>query len=69
MSDRVRESIKNAEDSDLTITVKGDFLIKNDLECVWRELRALSDETVMDESFTDTISIYGAPMLGIIDKL
>ena len=69
LSDRVRESMKNAGDFDLTITIKGSFLVKNGLESVWRELRGLPDETVIDNSFTDTISIYQAPFLGIIDKL
>ena len=68
LSDRVRESIKNADDFDLTITIKGGFLLKNGLESVWRELRGLSDKTVIDDSFTDTFSIYQAPVLGIIDK-
>ncbi|MES2518986.1 MAG: hypothetical protein V4585_12810 [Bacteroidota bacterium] len=69
LSARVRESVKNADDFDLTITIKGSFLIKNGLESIWRELRGFSDEIVIDESFTDTISIYQAPILGIIDRL
>ena len=69
LSDRVRESVKNADDFDLTITIKGSFLVKNGLESVWRELRGLPNETVIDNSFTDTISIYQAPFLGIIDRL
>jgi hypothetical protein len=69
LSDRVRENIKNADDFDLTITIKGNFLVKNGLESVWRELRGLPDETVIDNAFTDTISIYQAPFLGIIDRL
>jgi hypothetical protein len=69
LSARVRESVKNADDFDLTITIKGSFLLKNGLESVWRELRGLPDEVVIDERFTDTISIYQAPVLGIIDKL
>lgn len=69
LSDRVRESIKNADVFDLTITIKGGFLVKNGLESVWRELRGLSDKTVIDDSFTDTIPIHQAPILGIIDRL
>jgi hypothetical protein len=69
LSERVRESVKNADDFDLTITIKGSFLLKNGLESVWRELRGLPDEVIIDEQFTDTISIYQAPILGIIDKL
>lgn len=69
LSDRVRESVKNADDFDLTITIKGGFLVKNGLESVWRELRGLPNETMIDDSFTDTISIYQAPFLGIIDRL
>jgi hypothetical protein len=69
LSDKIRESVKNADDFDLTITIKGSFLVKNNLESVWRELRGISDEIVIDESFTDTISIYQAPILGIIDRL
>jgi hypothetical protein len=69
LSARVRERIKNADDFDLTITIKGSFLLKNGLESVWRELRGLPDDIVIDELFTDTISIYQAPFLGIIDRL
>lgn len=69
LSARVRESIKYADDFDLTVTIKGGFIIKNGLESVWRQLRGLSDEVVIDEYYTDTISIYQAPILGIIDKL
>ena len=69
LSDRVRESVKNADDFDLIITIKGSFLVKNGLESVWRELRGLPDGTMIDDSFTDTISIYQAPFLGIIDRL
>lgn len=69
LSDRVRENIKNADDFDLTITIKGNFLVKNGLESVWRELRGLPVGTVIDNTFTDTISIYQAPFLGIIDRL
>ena len=69
LSERVRESIKNADDFDLTITIKGSFIVKNNLVLVWRELRGLSDEVVIDDSYTDTISIHQAPILGIIGKL
>ena len=69
LSARVRERIKNADDNDLTIIIKGSFLIKNGLESVWRELRGIPDETAIDEFFTDTISIYQAPILGIIERL
>ena len=69
LSARVRESVKNAEDADLMIIVKGGFILKNGLESVWRELRGLSDEVVIDKNYIDTISISQAPILGIIDKL
>jgi hypothetical protein len=69
LSARVRERVRNADDFDLTITIKGSFLKKNGLESVWRELRGLPDDVQIDELFTDTISIYQAPLLGIIDKL
>lgn len=69
LSAKVRESIKNADDFDLTVTIKGSFIIKNGLESVWRELRRLPDEVVIDEYYSDTISIYQAPILGIIEKL
>jgi hypothetical protein len=69
LSDRVRESVKNADDFELTVTIRGSFIVKNNLQSVWRELRELSDEVVIDDSYTDTISIYQAPILGIIDRL
>ena len=69
LSARVRERVKNADDFDLTITIKGSFLIKNSLELVWRELRGLSDEVVIDEHYMDIVSINQAQILGIIDRL
>jgi hypothetical protein len=69
LSERVRECVKNADDFDLTITIKGKFLMKNNLETVWRKLRGIKDDIIIDESFTDTISIYQATILGIIEKL
>ncbi len=69
LSDRVRESVKNANDFDLTVTIRGSFIVKNNLQSVWRELRGLSDDVVIDDLYTDTISIYQAPILGIIDRL
>ncbi len=69
LSDRVRESVKNANDFDLTVTISGNFLVKNNLQSVWRELRGLSSDVVIDDSYSDTISIYQAPILGIIERL
>ena len=69
LSDRVRESVKNANDFDLTVTIKGSFIVKNNLQSVWRELRGLSEDVIIDDLYTDTISIYQAPILGIIDRL
>jgi hypothetical protein len=46
--------------------IKGRFLIDNNLTEIWKKLRGFEDDTVIDESFTDTISIYQAPYLGLI---
>ena len=66
LSDAIRKCVPNANDFDLTMQVKGRFLIDNNLTEIWKELRGFQDDTVIDESFTDTISIYQAPYLGLI---
>ncbi|MEA5460465.1 hypothetical protein VB796_15530 [Arcicella sp. LKC2W] len=63
---RIRESIKNADDSELTISVKGSFLVKNGLGSIWKTLRNLPEATVIDLNYSDTISISEAATFGII---
>jgi hypothetical protein len=50
----------------LTLQVKGLFLMDNQLTEVWKKLRGFDEQMVIDESFTDTISIYQAPYLGLM---
>jgi predicted nucleic acid-binding protein len=66
LSDMVRKCVPNALDFDLTLQVKGRFLMDNQLTEVWKKLRGFDEQMVIDESFTDTISIYQAPYLGLM---
>lgn len=68
LAKKVRDSIKTADDFELTIKIEGSFLVKNGLEIVWKELRGLSDDIVIDKKYSDTISIYQATVLGIIGE-
>ncbi len=66
---KVKESIKNANDSDLTLEIKGSFIINNGLVAVWKKLRGFSEEMIIDEDFTDRISIFQTMSLGIVQQL
>ena len=66
LSDAIRKCVPNALDFDLTMQIKGRFLMDNNLTEIWKKLRGFEDDMVIDESFTDTISIYQAPYLGLI---
>ena len=66
---KVKKSIKNASDSDVTIEIKGTFIIKNGLVDVWKKLRGLSENVIIDENFTDKISIFQSVSLGIVKEL
>ena len=68
-SERIREKVKNANDFDITVRISGRFLVNNDLVDVWKDLRGMPKETVIDESFEDSISIHQAPILGLIKEL
>lgn len=68
-SERIREKVKNAKDFDITVKISGRFLVNNELVDIWKDLRGISKETVIDESFEDSISIYQAPILGLIKEL
>ena len=68
-SERIREKVKNANDFDITVRISGRFLVNNELVDIWKDLRGISTETVIDESFEDSISIYQAPILGLIKEL
>ena len=66
---KVKESMKNANDSDLTVEIKGAFIINNGLVAVWKKLRGFSEEMIIDEDFTDRISIFQTMSLGIVQQL
>lgn len=66
---KVKKSIKNASDSDVTVEIKGTFIINNGLVDVWKRLRGFSEEVIIDENFTDKISIFQTVSLGIIQEL
>jgi hypothetical protein len=66
LSDVVRKCVPNALDFDLKMQIRGRFLIDNNLTEIWKKLRGFDESMVIDESFTDTISIYQAPYLGLI---
>ena len=66
---KVKKSIKNASDSDVTIEIKGTFIIKNGLVDVWKKLRGFSENVIIDENFTDKISIFQSVSLGIVKEL
>lgn len=68
-SERIREKVKNANDFDITVRISGRFLVNNELVDIWKDLRGLPKETLIDESFEDSISIYQAPILGLIKEL
>ena len=66
---KVKKGIKNASDSDVTVEIKGSFIIKNDLVDVWKKLRGFSEDMIIDEDFTDKISIFQTVSLGIVHEL
>lgn len=66
---KVKKSIKNASDSDVTVEIKGTFIIKNNLVDVWKKLRGFSEDVIIDENFTDKISIFQTVGLGIVHEL
>ena len=68
-TEKIREKVKNANDFDITIKISGRFLVSNDLVDIWKDLRGISKETLIDESFEDSISIYQAPFLGLVKEL
>jgi hypothetical protein len=61
----VRGKIKNAYDSDITITISGKFIVENNLVPIWRKLRGLSEDVKIDNSFEDIVSIHQASVLGL----
>ena len=66
---KVKKGLKNASDSDITVEIKGSFIINNNLVEVWRNLRGFSENVIIDESFIDRISIFQTVSLGIINEL
>lgn len=67
--EKIRQGFKKATDFEITITIKGSLLVNNGLVEAWRELRGIDEGVLIDEDFTDSISIYQAKSLGIIEKL
>ena len=61
----VRGKIKNAYDSDITITISGKFIVENNLVPIWRKLRGFSEDVKIDNSFEDVVSIHQASVLGL----
>jgi hypothetical protein len=68
-AEKIREKIKNANDFDIIIKVSGRFLVNNDLVEIWKDLREIPYETIIDETYEDSISIYQAPLLGLVKEL
>jgi hypothetical protein len=66
---KVKKSIKNASDSDVTVEIQGSFILNNGLVDVWKKLRGFSEDVIIDENFTDKISIFQTVSLGIIQEL
>lgn len=65
----MRSAMDRAKDFDVTVKIEGSFLVANNLQEVWNEMRGFNGKYVIDNDFTDTISIYQAQTLGIIEKL
>lgn len=63
---KIKDSLKNALDSEVMLEIKGSFIINNDLEGIWRTLRNFSEDVIIDENFIDRISIFQAVSLGIL---
>jgi hypothetical protein len=68
-SERIREKVKNANDLDITIKISGRFLVSNELVDIWKDLRGIPKEILIDESFEDSVSIFQAPFLGLVKEL
>ena len=62
----VRAKLKNANDSDITITVSGKFIVENNLVPIWRKLRGFDEDITIDSSFQDVVSIHQASVLGLL---
>lgn len=62
----IKRGIRNASDSDITVEIKGTFIIDNGLEETWRKLRGFSDMVVINEHFIDKISFFQSISLGIV---
>ncbi len=68
-TEKIRQQIKHANDSDILIKVSGIFLVRNNLVDIWKDLRGIPTETLIDESFEDSISLHQAPLLGLVKEL
>lgn len=66
--EKIRKGVENANDFDITVTIKGKFLVDNNLCEVWANLRGINS-SLIDEDYSDTISLYQAEILGIIKKM
>jgi hypothetical protein len=68
-AETVREKVRNAKDFDIAIKISGRFLVENNLVDIWKDMRGISKNVLIDESFEDLISITEAPRLGLIKEL
>lgn len=68
-TETVREKVRNAKDFDITIKISGRFLVENSLVDIWKDMRGISENVLINESFEDSISLDQAPMLGLIKEL
>jgi hypothetical protein len=66
---KVKKGIKNASNSDVTVEIKGTFIINNGLVDVWKKLRGFPEDMVIDENFIDKISLFDTVNLGIVQTL
>ncbi len=65
----VNERVRSSEGMGISLEISGGFLINNDLVAIWKQLRGLSEETIIDLNYRDYISLAQAEAFGIVSKL
>ncbi|MEA5461915.1 hypothetical protein VB796_22790 [Arcicella sp. LKC2W] len=68
-AESVRAKIKNAQYLDITVSIRGKFLLENGLVDIWKDLRNFPADTLIDDAFEDSVSIYQAQILGLIKEI
>lgn len=63
-----RVRLKNSTDSDITVDIKGIFIINNGLEETWRKLRGFSDDVIIDQNFINKILFFQTLSLWIVQN-